>query len=255
VIFIDKLSRQTGYFNKMYQYNLSKGKEEEALIFETREDVFYPTDTSNLLIEAAKLVITSPSKIIDLGCGCGVVGIVLVKLGLCKGPLFASDISKEAVTLAQKNASKMSIDYVGRCGSLFEPWKDEKFEVIIDDISGISDDIAIISPWYPAGVYCNAGRDGTKWIIQAIEQSRRYLTERGILIFPILSLSNEDKILRIVKRIFSSCALIMKRDWFLPDEIINRADILMPLINDGSIRCQKKFGKWIWSTYIYKASN
>ncbi len=239
----------------MYKYTLVGDAEKKELLFETLKNVFYPTDTSNLLIEACKLSISSSKKILDFGCGCGIVGITLAKFGLCKGPLFASDISKEAVSLAKKNASKMSVEYIARCGSLFEPWIGEKFDVIIDDVSGISDDIANVSPWYPSGVDCNAGRDGTRWIIQVIEQSRQYLTEGGMLIFPVLSLSNGRKILQILKMTYPFHELIIKQDWFLPEEIANRTDILIPLINDGSIRCEKKFGKWIWSTYIYRAIN
>ncbi len=239
----------------MYKYTLTGDIKKGELLFETREDVFYPTDTSSLLIEACKLNISSPSKILDLGCGCGAVGIILAKLGLCKEPLFASDMSKEAIALAQNNAGKMSVEYTARCGSLFKPWKDKKFDVIVDDVSGISDDIAKLSSWYPPGVDCNAGRDGTKWIIQVIKQSKKYLTEGGKLIFPVLSLSNEEKILRILKMTYPFHELIVKKDWFLPDEVANKTDILIPLINDGSIKCQKKFGKWIWSTYVYMATN
>lgn len=229
--------------------------EKKELLFETAKDVFYPTDTSNLLIEACKLAISSPKKILDLGCGCGYVGITLAKYNLCKGPLFASDISKKAIALVEKNARKISVEYVARCGSLFEPWRGEKFDIIVDDISGVADDIAKISSWYPPGVDCNAGRDGTGWITQVIEQSRQYLTEGGMLIFPLLSLSNEEKILQILKITYPLYELVIKRDWFLPNEIANRSDILMPLINDGSLRCQKKFGRWVWSTYIYRAIN
>ncbi|MFC1718687.1 methyltransferase [Candidatus Poribacteria bacterium] len=239
----------------MHKYTLVGDDGRKELLFETREGIFHPTDTSNLLIDACKLSIPSPRKILDLGCGCGIVGIVLARLGLCKEPLFASDISKEAVALAKENASRMSVEYIARCGSLFEPWRGEKFDVIIDDVAGLSDDIAEISSWYPAGVDCNAGRDGTSWIIQVIEQSRQYLAEGGTLIFPVLSLSNEEKILQILKKTYPFHELIIKKDWFLPDEIANRIDILMPLMNDGSIRCQKKYGKWIWSTYVYRASD
>lgn len=237
----------------MYKYTLVEGIEKKELFCETEEGVFCPTDTSDLLIDAGKLTISLPGKILDLGCGCGAVGIVLAKLGLCKGPLYASDKSKRAVELAKKNAQKMSVEYVAQCGSLFEPWAGEKFDVIVDDVAGISDDIARISSWYPPGVDCNAGRDGTRWVVQVIEQSRQYLEEKGILIFPLLSLSNEEKIIQALKRTYLSYELIVKKDWFLPDQIANKTDILMPLINDGLIKCQKKFGKWIWSTYIYKA--
>jgi len=237
----------------MYEYNVKD--KNETILFESKKSVFYPTDTSSILIEASRKAILLPKKVLDLGCGCGLVGITLARLGLCKGPLFASDISREAVDLARKNAEKMSVEYVARCGSLFEPWNGEKFDVIVDDVAGISDDIAKISPWYPQGVPCDAGRGGTKWIVRVIEQSKDYLADGGMLIFPLLSLSNEGEILQALKKTYSSYEILAKKSWFLPDAMAEKTDILMPLINDGSINCQKKYGKWIWITHIYKANN
>lgn len=237
----------------MYQYALVTDYGTSELHFDTRESVFYPTDTTKLLIEAARLSLDRPKKILDLGCGCGITGLTLAKAGLCRIPLYASDISEEAVALANENARKMAVPYVARPGALFQPWREEKFDVIVDDVSGISDDIARISPWYPEGVACNAGRDGTQWILQVIEQAPGHLTEGGMLIFPVLSLSNEGKIIQALKQAFSSFTLVLKKDWFLPKEIEVRDDILTPLINEGSINCVKKFGRWIWSTSVYRA--
>jgi len=236
----------------MYQYNIAGSK--ETLSFELKKGVFHPTDTSSILIDACGKAIASPKKILDLGCGCGLVGITLAKMGLCKGPLYVSDLSEEAVDLARKNANSMSVECVAKCGSLFEPWRGEKFDVIVDDVAGISDDIARISTWYPEGVSCDAGRDGARWIVRIIEESREYLTEGGMLIFPVLSLSNEDKIIDALNIAYSSHEIVAKKDWFLPDAIAERQDILMPLISDGSIKCRKKYGKWIWHTHIYKAN-
>lgn len=227
----------------------------KEIVFETREDVFVPTDTSKLLIKASTSSISTPRKILDLGCGSGVVGIALATAGLCSGPLFASDISESAVALAKRNAISNSIEYVARCGNLFDPWEGELFDVVIDDVAGISDDIAVLSSWYPSGVMCNAGRDGTKWIMSIIEQSRKYLVKGGIFIFPVLSLSNENKILQTVRTTYGSFEVLMKRDWFLPVEIASHVEVVQSLVRDGSIRCENKFGKWIWSTTIYKATN
>ena len=59
----------------------------------------------------------------------------------------------------------------------------------------------------------------------------KYLTEGGMLIFPVLSLSNEEKILQAVKRAYQSYDLVLKKDWFLPDDIANKTGMSSHLKN------------------------
>jgi hypothetical protein len=61
--------------------------------------------------------------------------------------------------------------------------------------------------------------------------------------------------LTTLKQTYTSFEVIMKKDWFVPDDIANKSDIFLPLIENGVIDCQKKYGKWLWSTYIYRALN
>jgi len=237
----------------MYEYRMND-PENTVLKFETAKGAFYPTDTSSLLIEACRSKIKAPAKILDLGCGIGITGLVICKSGLVRKPLFVSDISKNAVKLALKNARRLNVEVVARCGSLFEPWEGERFDVIVDDVSGISDEVAKISPWFPPGVTCEAGRDGTRWIEKVIEEAPRHLKKGGRLFFPVLSLSNGAKILSLAKKRFSSVSLVIEKEWLLPKEMIKKIDRIMPLIKDGTIGCVNKFGTWIWSTKIFCAS-
>ena len=75
----------------------------------TEAEVFFPTDTSTLLIEGASSILTGPKKLLDLGCGSGVVGVTLAKLGLASPPLYASDLSPQAADLTRRNAEKAGI--------------------------------------------------------------------------------------------------------------------------------------------------
>lgn len=225
------------------------------LQIKTRSDVFFPTDTTLLVIEACQKLIKKPGKTLDLGCGCGVTGLSLVELGLCSQPLYASDTSAAAVGLTLENARDRGVQCIGQIGSLFEPWSKETFDFVVDDVSGISDDIARISPWFPSGVACEAGRDGGRWIVSVLEQAPKYLKPHGVLVFPVLSLSDEKKIMRAAHENFSSVELLVERQWVLPESICGRPALLSKLIEDGVINCVKKFGKHIWWTRVFVARN
>jgi len=240
------------YETGRYDYAVGDGSD-TVITFKTRSDVFQPTGTSTLMIKSCRKYLSKPKKILDLGCGIGLTGIVLAKLGFCAGPVYGSDICKNAVNLTNENASALGVEFIAKEGSLFEPWTGEKFDVIIDDVSGISEDVAKISPWFPAGVMCDAGKDGARWIVQILEAAPQYLVSGGLFFFPVLSLSDERKILEVAKQSFSNIEMLAEQEWFLPPEITENIDILLPLIDEKIIRCEKKFGAWIWSTKMYVA--
>ena len=70
-----------------------------------------------------------PLHILDLGCGCGLTGIVLARLGLCRGSLFASDISENAVAFEIKPNNMINLEeciYGPNLHSLY--WQSRLFE-------------------------------------------------------------------------------------------------------------------------------
>jgi 16S rRNA G1207 methylase RsmC len=71
-------------------------------------------------------------RVLDIGCGYGVVGIALKKenpsISLCM-----SDINKRAVEFAKINAKDNNIEADIRQGNLYTPWQGESFDVIISN--------------------------------------------------------------------------------------------------------------------------
>lgn len=222
--------------------------------FETGEGVFFPTDTTRLLITSAHKAIKRPEKILDLGCGMGIIGIVLSQIGCVDGAIYGSDLSSGAIDLARKNAEKYGVACCYKVGSLFEPWVGEKFGVILDDVPGISRAVQNYSHWFPSGIPFAPGEDGSELVCQMIEQAPQYLNPKGRLIFPILSLSNTVKILSQANKIFQKVSLIGRKMWSLTDEMKSKMEELRELQRNRKIFLEEKFGMVLWYTEVYEAS-
>ena len=123
------------------------------------------------------------------------------------GNIFASDICTKAVDNAVANYKRLNINALVKISSTFESWNDYSFEVIVDDISGISRHVAEISPWVKDIPMC-PGDDCSQNTLEVISKSREYLNEGGRLYFPTISLSDESKILTKANSIFHRVELV-----------------------------------------------
>lgn len=217
-----------------------------------QDGVFYPTGTSDEIIKAVSANILSPGKVLDLGCGSGVVGFAIHIQGKADGNLYASDLSNDASLLIETNAKDLGIPVVSRQGSIFDPWENETFDYIIDDISGIAEKVAEISPWFN-NTSCKSGEDGTDLVIEAITRAPEHLNNEGKFFFPVLSLSNSEKIMSSANAIFSKVTNVGHKNWKLPDEMKTHMEILSDLRSKGFINFEEKYGWLLWSTDVYMA--
>ena len=233
--------------------NFSYGHNEEMeLLF--WPGVFMPNTTTKLLIQAVQGSVSEPVSLLDLGCGTGVVGIALRQHGLTTMPISASDVSEAAVCCSKANFLRYGCEADVRSGTLFQPWADMKFDVIVDDISGISQSIAEVSPWFP-GVPCDTGDDGLNLVVEVVQNSSKYLNIGGKLFFPVISLSNVDKILKTAREQFHKVELVGRQDWPLPVELKAHLPLLKKLNAEGSIKLEEKFGMILCYTEVYCAMN
>ena len=237
-------------FNNI-KYSISK-KDEFDL--DWLPGVFKPNLTTELLIKAVSSKIMRTSKVLELGCGTGIVGLALNAEGIISQPIYASDLSEAATNCSKSNFSKYGCDAEVRKGSLFDPWAEYKFDVVVDDISGISEEVAKISPWFQ-GVPCQTGKNGTNLTIEIIEKASKYLTENGLLFFPVLSLSDSNSILQVAKENFKNIERVAHKEWPLPNELKSHIDTLKILRDEGSIDLNEKFGMFICYTDVYCVSD
>ena len=234
----------------IYTYKL-KGKFEQSIDLKINDEVFIPTATSDFLIKASIKAIENPGSLLDLGCGNGIVGISLF-LNNVVTKLFASDLSKDAIKLAEENLLKYDIEALVKCSDKFDSWDNFKFDYIINDVSGVAEDVAKHSSWFK-NVPNNSGFDGTNHVIDIIKLAKKYLNKNGKLIFPIISLSNEELILKNAKKYFDKVNELSSDKWFLPSELSEKMDILKKLKKNNAINYDEKFGKIVCSTKIYEA--
>ena len=215
--------------------------------------VFKPTNTSDLLLSSLKNL-KLKGKILDLGCGSGYIALNILSTNRKNIEMYASDISDEACKLTEKNARLNGLKINVRNGSLYQPWKNFKFNFIINDVSGISELLAKKSNWFK-NVSCESGADGTKLTLNVLKNSKKYLLKNGIIIFPILSLANEKKIFNYLKINFKKYKVLAIQDWIMPKDLMKYLKILEKLKNKNFISYEKKFGLYVWNTKIICAKN
>ena len=236
---------------QVYKFEVDTENEIELAI---AEGVFAPTGTTRAIINAVSGHRETPGKALDLGCGSGIVGLTLNKLGLVTSPLYASDLSEQAVKCLESNAATHSCPVVARCGQLFEPWQNESFDYIVDDVSGVAEKVAKISPWFQQ-VPCEAGADGTALVIQVLQEAQNHLSQGSQLFFPAVSFSNVDRIVAVARKTFTHVKQLVHDEWPLPKEMYEHLSLLKSLRDNGDVHFTEKFGMVVCFTDVYVAYN
>lgn len=100
----------------------------QEFTFTTSSGVFSPKKIdlgTRMLIEHAR--VQPGQKLLDLGCGYGAVGIAFAKIA----DVTMIDINERATKLARENVKQNSVDATVKTGNMYDPVKDERFDVIL----------------------------------------------------------------------------------------------------------------------------
>ena len=222
-----------------------------TLKLELFPDVFQPTTTTQML---GKQMVNLKGKIVlDLGCGVGPIAIAAALNGAEK--VYAVDIMDKACRATSKNAE---YNNVGDCidvrqGDLFEPVKGLKFDIILDDVSGMAEEVSRISPWYPVPIP-TGGPDGTVPTVRMLQDSRDHLTENGYLLFPVISLARTGKILSAAREVYGdNVNKVASKMIPFNKELIRNIDMMERLKREGFVHFIKKRSRYLWNLEIFKA--
>lgn len=237
-----------------YAYRDRKLGDVEPITIRTAPNVFHPTSTSVLLLRAARrLVDRPPHTTLDLGCGSGVVAVVLARVFGGATTVSASDLSDAAVRLTQDNAERNGVAIECRSGSLFEPWAARRFDLIVDDVAGVAEPLDRLSGWYPNDVPSDAGPDGARWILEVLDGAGAHLEPEGRLVFPVLTLSREGGILDRARERFRTVKLLEEQWYPLSETLAGHMPLIEQLAAEGRVRLERRGSRWCWATMIYEA--
>lgn len=211
--------------------------------------VFMPNTTTTILFEAAPQV--AGLRVLDMGCGVGPIAIACALSGAAA--VIAVDIMQEACTLTAHNAQRNGV-----CNRIqvlrsfgFAEVDTQPVDLIISDISGMAEEVARITPWYPLPIP-TGGSDGTDLAIEVIRNSPNYLQPGGKLIFPILSLSRASLIKEAAFATFgSSLSKIVEKLIPFHPALYEHRIRLEELKEQGIIDFTARGSRLCWSLTVY----
>ncbi len=145
---------------------------------------------TKLLLEYAE--IPSEGIVLDLGCGYGVIGIVIAKLNP-KLIVYMTDINKRAIELAKQNAKLNNVEkqVIILHGNLYEPVKDKTFDMIITN------------PPFTAGFNI---------VENIITEARKHLKTRGTL--QLVAKRAHNKITELMKKTYGNVEVLASKSGY-----------------------------------------
>ena len=214
--------------------------------------MFAPTHTSREVAES--LEVRAGDTVIDVGCGSGVLSVVAARLGASE--VHGTELNPEGATFARKNVDRLGLTSLVHIheGSLFDPLDGVKANVVIGDVSGIPDDIARMTGWFPGGF--SGGPTGAEVPTAMLEQAVEHLAPGGRLYLPTASIQDEGAVLRAARRIFGEGRMRQLRERLLPlPGKIAESAVLRRLKESGVVNLIRRGSRQLWRLRVWEVQS
>ena len=218
---------------------------------ETSEDVFQPTLTSRVLARCVK--IPKGADVLDLGCGVGVLAIMAALKGA--GHVDAVDVMPQACALVTANARRNGVAdrLTATPGDLFETVGTRRYDLIISDVSGVVDEVARLSPWYPDSIP-TGGHDGADVIVRLIHEAPDHLRPGGTLYFATGTISNIKRTLEAARETFGDkVELVEQVEVPFHPNFNDNMTAMTRMRDEGLIDFTVRRSRHLWQLLIYRA--
>ena len=167
---------------------------------------------NNILIYYDRLFKDEKVKVLDLGTGSGAIAIALAKEEANMN-VFASDLSKDAIMEAEKSAKLNDAKVEFRIGSWFEPFDNEKFDIIVSNPPYLTttEYVEDIVKNNEPDMALYGGEDGLKYYRDILKDARKYLNEKFVIGFEH-GYDTKEELNKIIKLYFEDCEIVNLKD-------------------------------------------
>jgi hypothetical protein len=122
-------------------------------------------------------------------------------------------------------------------------------DVVIGDVSGIPDDLATVSGWFPSGLA--GGPTGAELPMRMLDEAKRLLRKGGRLLLPTGSLQDETSIMDKARSVFGSIKMLSERPIPLPSALAEQPAVIR-LIRDRVIELTERGSRYLWTARIWE---
>ena len=159
-----------------------------ALDFYVDENVLIPQpDTEILVEEGLKIIKEQNMEVLDLCTGSGAIAVSIAHY--CQNStVTATDISKEALEVARKNANLNNVNIEFIESDLFDELTERSFDIILSNPPYIETDIIntlVKDVQLEPHLALDGGKDGLKFYRRILAEAHKYLKTDGYLMLEI----------------------------------------------------------------------